>query len=681
MATACSSHSQWVQTTGPGVGYLATLAQVDSLLFAGSEWGGGIFRSADGGRTWQPANEGVAGLGNGTVRSFVWNGTILFASSPDGGIIGSSDKGDSWQSLNAGLPTQNVRALTISQGGLFAATSDSGVIRSTDNGGNWITVNEGLPVKYVDAIAASGRGLVVGTNSGVYRSTDDGSSWQLVDSEAYVWRFAVSDSIIVGGTQLGAILRSTDYGKTWKRRDSICTSGVNAVVIFKKRIIASGFGSRGLRVSSDFGESWNTLANEPPGTSVTCLLQSGDDLIAGTYGGPIFRSTDDGLSWNVSSLGPANSRVEALGGSEGGLIAGLCDGGVYRSTDAGSSWIHLSSAVGLNEARGIVVKGDTIFVGTFRDGVFRSTDDGASWHSVNTGLPTDCVLAMQSIGSDIFVGVYSTPFYPGALFRGVGGGSSWMSVGADFATYPVSGLLAIEDTLYAGTGSGIFRSTNHGTNWNRITETPAGRLAATSSTELFATSSTSVYRYTKTGIAWTALKTLSGPYYILSLATVGSAVFAGTDREGIFLSEDHGMTWIKVMTPPFKNQVSSMFVGAKHLYAGTYYAGVWRRPIGEMITSTAVPKRPNPNQFSLSQNYPNPFNPTTIISYEVASTSHVKLAVYDLLGREVASLVNQVKPPGSYDVRFEATDLSTGIYFYRLESGTYGQTKKLVLLR
>jgi hypothetical protein len=93
-----------------------------------------------------------------------------------------------------------------------------------------------------------------------------------------------------------------------------------------------------------------------------------------------------------------------------------------------------------------------------------------------------------------------------------------------------------------------------------------------------------------------------------------------------------------------------------------------------------------PEEYSLSQNYPNPFNPTTTISFSIPNiassfNSNVTLKIYDLLGREVNTLVNEVKQPGSYQVQFDASELSSGIYFYALSAGNFYQTKKLVLLK
>jgi hypothetical protein len=88
-----------------------------------------------------------------------------------------------------------------------------------------------------------------------------------------------------------------------------------------------------------------------------------------------------------------------------------------------------------------------------------------------------------------------------------------------------------------------------------------------------------------------------------------------------------------------------------------------------------------PVKFALEQNYPNPFNPSTSIQYRVSSNSQVSLKVYDVLGNEVATLVNEEKPAGSYEVKFDASGLTSGIYFYKLQAGSMVETKKMILMK
>jgi hypothetical protein len=88
-----------------------------------------------------------------------------------------------------------------------------------------------------------------------------------------------------------------------------------------------------------------------------------------------------------------------------------------------------------------------------------------------------------------------------------------------------------------------------------------------------------------------------------------------------------------------------------------------------------------PSEYSLFQNYPNPFNPSTVISYQLPVISNVTLKVYDILGREVARLINEEKPAGSHEVQFTGNGLTSGIYFYQLKAGDYSETRKMILLR
>ena len=99
------------------------------------------------------------------------------------------------------------------------------------------------------------------------------------------------------------------------------------------------------------------------------------------------------------------------------------------------------------------------------------------------------------------------------------------------------------------------------------------------------------------------------------------------------------------------------------------------------FTTEIIPENSNIKSFSLAQNYPNPFNPTTIIKYSIPTTSFVKLKVYDVIGREVATLVNEEKAVGNYNVEFNGSDLSSGIYFYRIQAGDYSSVKKMILIK
>ena len=101
----------------------------------------------------------------------------------------------------------------------------------------------------------------------------------------------------------------------------------------------------------------------------------------------------------------------------------------------------------------------------------------------------------------------------------------------------------------------------------------------------------------------------------------------------------------------------------------------------EQVTAVEQASHPIPIDFALYQNYPNPFNPSTNIQFSIVQRQLTIVKVFDVLGRELATLVNEVKEPGTYTVQFNGSNLASGVYFYRLQAGSYVDTKKLVLLR
>jgi hypothetical protein len=164
---------------------------------------------------------------------------------------------------------------------------------------------------------------------------------------------------------------------------------------------------------------------------------------------------------------------------------------------------------------------------------------------------------------------------------------------------------------------------------------------------------------------------------------------AGTIGDTLqFLLDDGAIQRINNPTSSYRTGVNG--IGWYNRADPNYASG--RTPSYEnllLTASIAVPTAVNeaairtnvPQQYGLAQNYPNPFNPSTTIKFQMPSKGFVKLKIYDMIGREIATLVDGFQEAGTHDVKFDASNLPSGIYFYRITTGTYGATKKLVLIK
>ena len=153
-------------------------------------------------------------------------------------------------------------------------------------------------------------------------------------------------------------------------------------------------------------------------------------------------------------------------------------------------------------------------------------------------------------------------------------------------------------------------------------------------------------------------------------------------RANVLTSTEGGNRW-RPFTGDLRVDFSTAF-GSSAVVADDRYLYFYarRRPWSEAeLTSVNPAHAYHPTAFSLSQNYPNPFNPQTAIRYQVSGVTDVKLVVYDLLGREVATLVNEKKTVGSHEVSFDGAGLASGVYFYRLTAGTFVQSRKMLMLK
>ena len=167
------------------------------------------------------------------------------------------------------------------------------------------------------------------------------------------------------------------------------------------------------------------------------------------------------------------------------------------------------------------------------------------------------------------------------------------------------------------------------------------------------------------------------------LAVYGQTLIAAMSPGAIATSRNGGSTW-----EPWSQGLLSDWIFAGLAIRPPYvwalrggFGNAYRRPLSEITTGVQEAGTSEPPMYQLFANYPNPFNPLTTIRYGLPERSHVNLVVYNALGQQVAHLVNGEVDAGYHEVKFDASSHPSGIYFYRLQTGSYVETRKLCLVR
>ena len=380
---------------------------------------------------------------------------------------------------------------------------------------------------------------------------------------------------------------------------------------------------------------WQQINSGISGTIVRGITSNGQYLFAASDGYGMYRSTNQGNNWILANSGITNNSLWALREISGVLFAGsFSPNSVSRSTNNGDNWINL----GLSSIRNFISHNSYIYAVDWSTGVYRSTNSGNSWIPVNSGIT---------------------------------GGGFWPIISAN-------------GILYVGGAAGVFKSTNNGDNWvNSNSGLNAGNVysLAELSGDIFAgTSYGGVYRSTNSGNNWSVSNTGMGNLTVYALYKTGSMLAAGTSTNGVYFSYDNGSTWSFSNPGLTSTNVTELYSDNNYLYAGTLGGGIYRRPLIEILSVVPVSGEV-PESFSLSQNYPNPFNPVTNITLHIAESGFVSLNVFDLTGREVITPVNEVLHSGIYKVDVNMSEFPSGVYFYRLESGKFSETKKMILTK
>ncbi len=404
---------------------------------------------------------------------------------------------------------------------------------------------------------------------------------------------------------------------------------------------------------------WQIIAR--PTTKDLLRLSFIDSLRGWVCGkdGVILKTTNGGVDWShqvtgvhddILGLFMLNERIGwAIGWVNFTDTNSYYGSRILKTTDGGTTWSqrlfqendkYFHSITFFDSLNGWIcgVRGD----------VEKSTDGGATWRR----MPID---SSKAAGLDMLHVKFFSPRY-------------------GFAT---GGLMDITGV--------VWRTTNGGERWTALSVSPEPVYKLHFSDSLHALALTGDLEY-GAGIVRTKDGGNSWNYTYLGLFGLPRAMSFRTDREGwvalgnmVMVTKDTADTWEVVDTLGWRQMFDLAFTDSITGYAvadsGTIYK-YDQRSVDVRENELVVPLA-----FRLDQNYPNPFNPTTTILFSIGTRGYTTLRVFDLLGREISTLVSRELEEGSYETHFAVAGLASGVYFYRMQSGRFSETRKLVVVR
>jgi len=371
------------------------------------------------------------------------------------------------------------------------------------------------------------------------------------------------------------------------------------------------------------------------------------------------------------------------------------NGTVMRTTNGGNLWSSASGgAFGTDYISGIEAVSENLSFVNINPGfqsttqIYRTTDGGVNWNIVFTQNPGFInSIHMFDETNGIAVGNPSPAGSNWTILRTTDAGANW----ARIATEPTSigteigsnleGISVIGSHIWFTSQAGrIYHSANDGVSWNYYSLPITGFMPRMHFNDtlngLVSAFGTDQIRTTDGGVTWAISGTAGG-------ITGYDNTFLVSIRNHILKSADNGNNWsvfYEVTIGPnftaidFKKLNNDLFGWAVNNQGGIVH-------YSNLVTGIESESLQIPEGFSLAQNYPNPFNPTTTIQFQIANSTFVNLKVYDILGSEVATLVNEEKPTGTFKASFDGSNLASGVYFYQLKAGDFVSTKKLLLLK
>ncbi len=396
----------------------------------------------------------------------------------------------------------------------------------------------------------------------------------------------------------------------------------------------------------DTGSKWVEFGGTGLSEMIWSMYQTKDGLLVGTVGGNIY--LNNGTEFKLLNEGMSVMYIWSLYEYDGHIFAGT-EQGLFRYD--GKVWAKVEIK---GDVRSITSIDKVLYAAVWGAGVFSSNDNGVTWVAMNEGLVMSgyAVQTLTVANGNLFVGTFSL-----GVLRYDADNSIWVELPVG---YPFIWALATDadNNIFAATsGGGVYMSSNNGDNWNQMN-------SGLSNMHIY---SVSVYGNDVYVSTW------SGGVYKFVASSLAKAGKGDSSIQSVPVGSwsSLGMGGI---------EVSSIMVdeATQTLYAGTSSGTIYKKVDG---VTDVTPSDVVPSKFGLEQNYPNPFNPSTKIEFSIAEAGMYSVKVFNVLGQEVATVANQDFSAGKFTFNFDASHLTSGIYFYKLVGENVNLTKKMMLLK
>ena len=359
-----------------------------------------------------------------------------------------------------------------------------------------------------------------------------------------------------------------------------------------------------------------------------------------------------------------------------------------KTTNGGTNWNRINLNVILEDDLYALsfISVNTGFVCGRNSYIRKTTDGGLTWASYLAATNTPNFNAIQFL--DEQTGYVGGRY--GIRAKSTNGGVNWTPLDTALTHIDLIHFFDVNTGIMGDANSGIYRTTNGGTNWSFKYQTDSNGAGYDYINSSFINNNTGyvigttytkgiLLKTTNKGIDWSIIRTIPnriGAVYALN----NSTIYVGGYLNYILCSTDAGLSWSNQYFSNTNEGMNSIcFINDNTGFCCGMSGNVYITTNGGVRVeniSTEVP-----SAYSLGQNFPNPFNPTTNIKFSIVNSGDVKLVVYDIQGREVQTLVNESLKPGTYEAAFDGSALNSGVYFYKLITGNFTETKKMLLIK